>query len=459
MTRDPRFRPVADGGPATALFEPFPDPLLAYTHGRRTGEDGDGDGAGEDQAGEDADADAGETCFLVRRVNPAFESTFGVAADRVTGRPLDEVGLAGTVVTAEDRNGNEDRCGVEGGPDGSDAEATEPGAVTTVGSILDGLREDAGTAVRFEHGGDDGTRHFRVRDVVGAAAGAGYLLFTEVTELERQRRDLAATVARLERLVGVARHDLRNPLEVAEIRLEAARDTGEDVHFEKVTGSLDRMERIVRDVLSAGGIEPTDAVALEQVARDAWETVDTADATLVVSSGLPTVRGDTDRLQGLFENVFRNSVEHGSTTPRSRAREDSVEHSSTSSRAQPDDAVEHGDPGVTVRVEPIPDGFAVADDGPGVPEAVGERVFEAGYSTGENGTGLGLSIVRQVAREHGWRVSLASGRRSATDAEGGARFEFTGVERVGSDPDPGEPDDRPDDTDGPTERSGPAGPN
>jgi signal transduction histidine kinase len=411
MTRDPRSRPVADGGPEAALFEPFPDPLLAYARENRTGEDGDG-------------ADDGDACFLVRRVNPAFESTFGVAGDR-TGTPLAEVELAGTVVTAEARGGNEDGGGIGDVPDGSDAETADSRAVTTAGSILDSLRGDAGSAVRFEHGGDGGTRHFHVRDVVdGTADGAGHLLFTEVTELERQRRDLAATVARLERLASVASHDLRNPLEVAEIRLEAARDTGEDVHFEKAAGALDRIERIVGDVLAVGGgIDPTDAVALEEVARDAWETVDTADATLVVSDALPTVRGDTDRLRGVFENLFRNAVEHGST----------------SSRAQPDDAVEHGDRDVTVTVEPLPDGFAVTDDGPGVPETVGERVFEVGCSTRENGSGLGLSIVRQVAREHGWRVSLASSGESSTGADAGVRFEFTGVERVGNGTDSGGP--------------------
>jgi signal transduction histidine kinase len=85
---------------------------------------------------------------------------------------------------------------------------------------------------------------------------------------------------------------------------------------------------------------------------------------------------------------------------------------------------------VTVTVEPLPDGFAVADDGPGIPPDVRERAFEAGYSTVTDNSGLGLSIVRRVAREHGWRVSLASGGESAADDEGGARFEFTGVERV-----------------------------
>jgi signal transduction histidine kinase len=63
-------------------------------------------------------------------------------------------------------------------------------------------------------------------------------------------------------------------------------------------------------------------------------------------------------------------------------------------------------------------GFSVADDGPGVPEADRESVFESGYTTSETGTGSGLSIVDEVADSHGWTVTL-------TDSEdGGARFEF-----------------------------------
>jgi signal transduction histidine kinase len=68
------------------------------------------------------------------------------------------------------------------------------------------------------------------------------------------------------------------------------------------------------------------------------------------------------------------------------------------------------------------DGFYVADDGPGVPEADRESVFESGYSTDREGTGLGLTIVQEIAEAHGWEVSV-------TDSEsGGARFEITGVE-------------------------------
>ena len=87
------------------------------------------------------------------------------------------------------------------------------------------------------------------------------------------------------------------------------------------------------------------------------------------------------------------------------------------------DSVEHGGAGGTVTVGPLSDGsgFYVADDGPGIPAAERETIFETGYTTSDSGTGFGLSIVEDVVREHGWDVSVTE-----SDA-GGARFEFRGV--------------------------------
>lgn len=71
---------------------------------------------------------------------------------------------------------------------------------------------------------------------------------------------------------------------------------------------------------------------------------------------------------------------------------------------------------------PSADGVNVADDGPGVPEANRERIFEGGYSTDGEGTGLGLQLVKDIATAHGWDIRVSE---SDTD---GARFEITGVE-------------------------------
>ena len=58
----------------------------------------------------------------------------------------------------------------------------------------------------------------------------------------------------------------------------------------------------------------------------------------------------------------------------------------------------------------------MSDDGPGVPEADRERIFEPFYSTRRDGHGLGLAVVRQIARALGARVEVGD------DEAGGARF-------------------------------------
>lgn len=116
--------------------------------------------------------------------------------------------------------------------------------------------------------------------------------------------------------------------------------------------------------------------------------------------------------------------------------EDAVEHGSTSSRPedgndvdrdssqQNGNAVELTTPDVTVSVGELPGGFYVADDGPGIPPAERERVFDTGYSTTDDGTGFGLSIVQRAVDAHGWEITVTEG------TDGGARFEITGVDIV-----------------------------
>ena len=77
---------------------------------------------------------------------------------------------------------------------------------------------------------------------------------------------------------------------------------------------------------------------------------------------------------------------------------------------------------LTVTVGDIPDGFYVADDGPGVSPADRDRVFERGVASG-GGTGLGLPIVERVVDIHGWSVGVTESER------GGARFEVNDVGR------------------------------
>ncbi|WP_380675350.1 PAS domain-containing sensor histidine kinase [Salinigranum sp. GCM10025319] len=231
----------------------------------------------------------------------------------------------------------------------------------------------------------------------------------DITERKERKRELEAQNERLDRFASVVSHDLRNPLQVAQGHLELLGDRldGEEESFDRVRDALERMDALVDDVLTLARegetVTEPEFVSLADTAHLAWASVDTTTARLDVDTDA-TVLADGGRLQRLFENLIRNSVEHGST----------------GSRPQVDDSG-----GVTVRIGtfaaegPHGDaGFFVADDGPGIPAAECDRVFEAGYSTSDDGTGFGLDIVRSIASAHGWTVHVTESDR------GGARFEF-----------------------------------
>ncbi len=208
-----------------------------------------------------------------------------------------------------------------------------------------------------------------------------------------RERQLAKRNERLNDFASVVSHDLRNPLNVAWAHAELAKDAEDvDPHLDKIDSSLTRMEDLIEDLLArARGDQDLDreSLAVEAVARAAWSAVDTAAATLVIDQD-STLNADPDRLQQLFENLFRNAVEHG--------RED-----------------------VTIRIGTTEDGLFVADDGPGIPDEKQADIFEQGVTHSESGTGYGLSIVTDIVDGHGWSIDVSTSR------DGGARFDIDGI--------------------------------
>ncbi|WP_335999637.1 histidine kinase N-terminal 7TM domain-containing protein [Halorientalis halophila] len=222
------------------------------------------------------------------------------------------------------------------------------------------------------------------------------LVIEDISERKRRRRELERQNEQLEQFASVVSHDLRNPLSVASSRLELGVETGDRQHFERVERAHARMDRIIDDVLTLAregkGVTETERTSLAAVATAAWNHVATGEATLEVVEDRALL-ADPARLQRAFENLFRNSVEHGGSD-------------------------------VTVTVGPTDEGFYVADDGPGIPEADRDRIFENGYSNGEDGTGFGLAIVQTIVTAHGWEIE-------AVESESrGARFEVAGVGSV-----------------------------
>ncbi len=341
---------------------------------------------------------------IVTAVNPAFEETFGYGPEAV-GEPLAEL------IVPEDRRRDAVDRWLRADPD------------------------DGGVEVeRLTADGDRRTLLFRPVVVTrGDGRIEGHGIYTDITERKRRERRLRHQNEQLEQFAGVVSHDLRNPLQVAQGRVEAALADADDErvreHLEAVQSANDRMERLIDDLLTLARegqvVERQTPVRLNTVVDDAWTAVDSPEAALEVDCE-HTIAADRSRLQQLLENLLRNAVEHGSTSPRSTSsREDAVEHGSTSPDSQArQDADEHGtdaDGSVTVRVGGLDDGFYVEDDGPGIPPEERERVFEHGYTSRTDGTGLGLAIVEAIADAHEWDVTVREG------VDGGARLVITGV--------------------------------
>jgi PAS domain S-box-containing protein len=215
-------------------------------------------------------------------------------------------------------------------------------------------------------------------------------------ELERRRRELQHQTERLENFASVLSHDLRAPLYTAQTYTGVLRENGnaEDEAIAEIERALDRADALIDDVLTLAregtSITETTSVDLGAVAESAWENVQTRTAMFTVDVEC-VVAVDKSQLLRLFENLYRNAVEHGGDS-------------------------------VVVRVSRLDNGFYVADDGAGIPLADRDRVFEWAYSKTSDGTGFGLAIVRQIADAHGWDSSVTESK------DGGARFEFRNVD-------------------------------
>ena len=319
---------------------------------------------------------------IVERVNSRFESVFGYEGETLVGEPLDRF-----IVPSDER--------------GSISDIDER---VKRGEHLD-------EEVRRET--VDGVRTFILRNtpIDTGDRVRGYASYVDITQRKERERELERTKRRLEdsnealrrknerleQFASVVSHDLRNPLTVARLQAEFAEESGGDEHFERLHTSHERMDAMIEDLLllarAETSVDTDGTVALASRAKRAWEGVRTPGSKLELDlSGASEIRGDPELLGHVFENLFRN-------------------------------AVDHNDQPVTVRVGVLAEngertGFYVEDDGCGIdPDSAGQAT-DYGYSTAESGTGFGLSIVAEFVDRHGWELTIGD------STDGGARFEI-----------------------------------
>ncbi|WP_332898096.1 sensor histidine kinase [Haladaptatus sp. CMSO5] len=306
---------------------------------------------------------------IVTEVNNAFTTTFDVEASAVRGAPISALHLSPPASVERfhrQMTGEEsDTMTVEWEPESGARLVTE-------------VRTDSITDLGME------------TERIG--------IFRDITERIEKQENLERQNERLEAFANTIAHDLRNPLAIAIGQLSLAREVGGEEHLDSVESAHERMKQLIDELLTLAKqgrtvLDP-DEVALRRAVETAWSHVESHEATLTVDvDHFTTLLADEGRLYELFENLFRNAIEHGGET-------------------------------VAVRVGSLVDeaGFYVEDDGPGIPLNRRDEVFEAGYTDAADGTGLGLSIVQQIVEGHDWDISIREG------ASGGARFEISGIQ-------------------------------
>ncbi len=275
------------------------------------------------------------------------------------------------------------------------------------------LRRMAAVAARV----DAGDLEPRMADV--SASGAEVRVLAEAFNHMLDR--LASAFASQREFIADASHELRTPLTVIRGQLEvlAAQEdpSVDDVRRAErvVRAEITRISRLVDDLLLLAQAERSDFLRLEPIdlprfVTDLWDGVSlTADRRFELGD-LPrsSLRADPDRLAQALRNLAGNAVSH-------------TRESSGLVRLQVE--LTAGD-----RVR-----FVVLDDGPGIPDAERERVFErfhridSSRARRDGGAGLGLAIVRAIAEAHGGQV------RTAAPADGGGarvELELPGLERV-----------------------------
>jgi signal transduction histidine kinase len=234
------------------------------------------------------------------------------------------------------------------------------------------------------------------RDEVGELARAFNRMAADLEAADTQRRELIANVS----------HELRTPIAALQAVLENLVDGVAEPQPATMRAALDQTERLgrlVRELLDLSridaGTEPINrvdvavAAVLDAVVDEARMNARTVRFEVEVSPADAMAWADPARLHQVVANLLDNAARHSPS-------------------------------GGTVRIRASVDAgglhLDVTDEGPGIPPAERELVFErfqrgAGGSTGTEGTGLGLAIAR-------WAVALHDGHIRVAEMPTGCRF-------------------------------------
>lgn len=267
-------------------------------------------------------------------------------------------------------------------------------------------------ALRWEIGDRAGGFETRLADLHLAPLrdGAQAVLVPAGPSAAPQRRAARSAIGLAEMLA----HEIKNPL--AGIRgaaqLLAGGLTPEDRELadlivdesRRIVALLDEVERF--GDTTAPALAPVNIHDLLDRARRSVELTGIA-ARIVpdYDPSLPQARADGDRIVQAVLNLLRNAAEALARDGRGPAHPRGA--GTIRLRTAYDGTVRHPQGGTALPLQ-----IEIEDDGPGIPEAIADQIFEPFVSGRENGTGLGLALVSKIAADHGAliRVDTRPGR-------------------------------------------------
>jgi two-component system phosphate regulon sensor histidine kinase PhoR len=217
---------------------------------------------------------------------------------------------------------------------------------------------------------------------------------SQLKELDRMKNEM----------VRMTSHDLKNPLQAALANLDLAKEELLDAPNPEIAQSLDviehqlsRMNRIIRGILDVErartgmytfvSVDP--GTLLHHAVDELQHLIESSRVSCLISvdEGVPHVFGDAEQLRRAVVNLLENALKF---TPAG------------------------GSIALSAKTGSLGVVLSIADTGVGIPEHVGDRVFERFYRVNQSGTehitgsGLGLSLVKTIVEQHQGRVWFTS---------------------------------------------------
>jgi signal transduction histidine kinase len=228
------------------------------------------------------------------------------------------------------------------------------------------------------------------------------VLFVDLTESQREAeaQQLATSLEQLGELAAGVAHELRNSLATLKGYLTLIERHPEESitdYLSEIRRESDHLQRVLEDFLAFAQPDTArvERVDLLEIAQRAAVDPALANKKVEVSATAASPRilqGDSQLLERAVRNLLHNA-------------------------AQADAESGHLGP-LHVELAPGSDGveLCVEDHGPGLPEAVRQRLFQPFVTGRAGGVGLGLSLTYRIVSLHGGRVRLEDGDQGGTRA-------------------------------------------